>query len=100
MTIITRDQVAEQFRIPTTLLIRYESRGLVHSVREGDAVGYEPSEVRRVWSVVSLHRDLGINLAGIEAILRLRDQMNEVHAHLAQLARDMQDALEPRDERS
>lgn len=99
MTIIPREQVAERFRVPATLLVRYEARGLVRSARQGDLVGYEPSEVRRVWSVVSLHRDLGINLAGIEAILKLRTHLGEVHSRLAELARTLGETLEPDHER-
>lgn len=99
MTIITREQVAERLHIPPTLLARYEARGLVRSVCQGAVEGYEPSEIRRVWSVVSLHRDLGINLAGIEAILRLRDQLRDVHAQLAELAEALKAAAERDDER-
>ena len=36
-----------------------------------------PAEIRRIWTIVSYQRDLGINLAGVEAILKLRDHMDE-----------------------
>lgn len=100
MTIISRDEVVQRLHVPARLLVRYESRGLVRSVRQGEVEGYEPSELRRVWTVVSLHRDLGINLAGIEAILKLRTHIDEIHANLAQLAHKLGEALESDDDGS
>ncbi len=90
MTIISRDEVVQRLRVPARLLVRYETRGLVRSVRDGDREGYEPSELRRVWTVVSLHRDLGINLAGIEAILNLRGQIDAIHEQLARIAKALE----------
>lgn len=92
--IIPREQVARNLAVSPAVLVRYEARGLVRSVREGDLEGYEPSEVRRVWTVLSLHRDAGINLAGIEAILRLRERLDEAHGQLRRLASEMRQALE------
>jgi MerR family transcriptional regulator/heat shock protein HspR len=94
MKIIPREQVAEHLAVSTRLLARYESRGLVRAVREGDVEGYSPAELRRLWSVLSLHRDLGINLAGIEVILRLRGQMIELQRRLGELADSLHEALE------
>ena len=87
-----REVVARELAISTATLLRYEGRGLVRATRSGaaDAEGYGPVEVRRLWTIVTFQRDLGINLAGIEVILRLRDQMDQAHAHLARLARDLQ----------
>jgi len=86
--------VAEHLAVPTRLLIRYEARGLVRAVREGSVIGYEPSEVRRLWTILSLQRDLGINLAGVEAVLKLRAHLDEVHHRLRTLADELREALE------
>ncbi len=95
MTILSREQVASHLSVPTSLLVRYEARGLVRVARDERGIeGYEPAEIRRVWSVVSLHRDLGINLAGIEAILKLRAQIDDVHARLQEITDRLRDALE------
>lgn len=91
--IIPREQVAANLSVPTRVLIRYEARGLIHAVREGGVEGYAPAEVRRIWTVLSFQRDLGINLAGVEVILRLHDQLAEVHHHLNLLARELHEAL-------
>src|SRR3954462_1241380 len=92
--IIPREQVAEHLAVPTRLLIRYEARGLVRAGREGPVIGYEPAEVRRLWTILSLQRDLGINLAGVEAILRLRAHLDELHQKLDALAVRIREALE------
>jgi MerR family transcriptional regulator/heat shock protein HspR len=93
-TIISREQVSEQLSVPLRILSRYEARGLVRAVREGTVEGYGPAEVRRIWTIVSFQRDLGVNLAGVEAILRLRDQMAEVHRRLHLLAGELRDVLD------
>lgn len=97
MTILPREQVAQRFAVSVTVLTRYEARGLVHAVREGDIEGYGPDEVRRLWTVLSLHRDLGINLAGVEAVLRLRSHIDEVHHQLDRLANELRAALNERE---
>jgi MerR family transcriptional regulator/heat shock protein HspR len=92
--IIPRDVVARRLGVTERALIRYEARGLVRSVREGDVEGYEPAEVRRAWAVVSYQRDLGINLAGVEAVLKLRDHLADVHRRLNALATQLLQALD------
>ena len=49
---------------------------------QGGVEGYGPAEIRRLWTIVSFQRDLGINLAGVEAILKLRDHLADVHRRL------------------
>lgn len=91
--IIPRELVARQLAVPARVLVRYEARGLVRSVRQGDLEGYAPAEVRRIWSIVSYQRDLGINLAGVEAVLKLRDHMADVHRRLGSVTDRLRDAL-------
>jgi MerR family transcriptional regulator/heat shock protein HspR len=92
--IIPRDEVARRLGVTDRVLIRYEARGLVRSAREGDVEGYEPAQVRRLASVVSYQRDLGINLAGVEAVLKLRDHLADVHRRLDTLAAQLLQALD------
>ena len=93
-SILPRDLVAHHLSISTRTLLRYESRGLVQAVRQGDVEGYGPSVIRRLWTILTFQRDLGINLAGVEVILRLRDQMNSTSARLDRLARTLRESLE------
>jgi MerR family transcriptional regulator/heat shock protein HspR len=94
--IIPRDLVAKQLAISPRVLVRYESMGFIHVSRDDEAAaeGYEPDQVRRLWTILSFQRDLGINLAGVEVILRLCDRMREVHQHLHCLAEELHDLLE------
>jgi MerR family transcriptional regulator/heat shock protein HspR len=93
-SILPRDLVARHLAISTTTLLKYESRGLVQAVRRGDVEGYGPAEIRRLWTILSFQRDLGINLAGVEVILRLRDQMKSARDRLDRLARSLRESLE------
>lgn len=95
--IIPRETVAQGLSISPQVLVRYEELGLVSCVRSGDLQGYEPAQVRRIWSIVSYQRDLGVNLAGVEVILRLRDRMTHLHGHLSQMADDLRNILDARD---
>lgn len=91
---IPRDELARQLAVTPAVLSRYETRGLIHAVRDGDVEGYDALEIHRVWSVVSYQRDLGINLAGVEAILKLRDHLAEVHLKLGRLADQLREAMD------
>ena len=99
--VVPRDLVAQQLAVSLRMLDRYESLGLVQSVQDGSVEGYEPAQVRRLWTIVSFQRDLGINLAGVEVILQLFDHFSRVHHrvhHLAEELRELLDADEPSSE--
>ena len=92
--ILGRDQVARQFSITTATLLRYEGMGLIRPRVLEEDQGYGPAEIRRLWTILTFQRDLGINLAGVEVILRLRDEMARTQAHLERLARTLRDAFD------
>ena len=93
-TIIPRERVAQVFAVSIRRLRLYEAHGLIHSVRDVDAEGYEPAEMRRIWSIVSLQRDLGVNLAGVEAILHMREQFDELTTRVHHLAEELRSLAE------
>jgi MerR family transcriptional regulator/heat shock protein HspR len=84
--IIPREQVAHELSVSPQALVRYEALGLIHSLQVGDEVGYEPVQIRRLWTILSFQRDLGINMAGVEVILQLQDHLSEVHRRMSNLA--------------
>src|SRR5208282_458599 len=96
--IIPRELAARQLAVTPKALVRYEKLGLVRVVHDGNVEGYEPSQVRRLWTIMSFQRDLGINLAGVEVILSLCDRMTELHHHLGDLASEIREILEARSE--
>jgi MerR family transcriptional regulator/heat shock protein HspR len=92
--IIPRDLAARELAISAQTLVQYETLGLVRAVTQDAVQGYEPSEIHRLWTIVSFQRDLGINLAGVEVILRLSDHLSEVHRRVQQLADELRESLE------
>ena len=62
--------------------------------------GYEPAQIRRLWSIVTYQRNLGINLAGVEVILRLVDHLSDVHHRVYHLAEDLRGLLDQDDQSS
>jgi MerR family transcriptional regulator/heat shock protein HspR len=95
--IIPRELAARELAVSTKVLARYESLGLVQVAQEGSEEGYEPAQVRRLWSIVTYQRDLGINLAGVEVILHLVDHLSEVHHRVFGLAEELRELLDKED---
>jgi MerR family transcriptional regulator/heat shock protein HspR len=95
--IIPRGLAAKHLAVSTNVLARYESMGLVQVAHEGSEEGYEPAQVRRLWSIVTYQRDLGINLAGVEVILHLVDHLDQVHHRVHELADELRALLDEND---
>ena len=72
----------------------YEAMGLVRVVQQGAEVGYEPATDPPLVDDRRFQRDLGVNLAGVEVILRLFDRLADVHHRVGCLAEDIRDAME------
>jgi len=75
----TISAVAELFDIHPQTLRLYEREGLLKPSRSiGNTRLYEDSDLERLEVVLSLTRDLGVNLAGVEIILNMREKMNQM----------------------
>lgn len=73
----TISAVAEQFEIHPQTLRLYEREGLLKPSRsEGNTRLYTDSDLERLEVILSLTRDLGVNLAGVEIILNMREKMD------------------------
>jgi MerR family transcriptional regulator, heat shock protein HspR len=73
----TISAVAELFDIHPQTLRLYEREGLLKPSRsEGNTRLYEDSDLERLEVILSLTRDLGVNLAGVEIILNMREKMD------------------------
>jgi MerR family transcriptional regulator, heat shock protein HspR len=92
--IIPREHAARELAVSTKALARYESLGLVQVTHDGSEEGYEPTQIRRLWSIVTYQRDLGINLAGVEVILHLVDHLSEVHHRVFDLTEELRTLLD------
>lgn len=71
--------VAERFDIHPQTLRMYEKEGLIRPVRSaGNTRLYDEKTIRRLEIILALTRDLGVNLAGVEVILNMREQLELV----------------------
>jgi MerR family transcriptional regulator/heat shock protein HspR len=72
----TISAVAELYDIHPQTLRLYEREGLLKPSRsEGNTRLYEDTDLERLEVILSLTRDLGVNLAGVEIILNMREKM-------------------------
>ena len=79
---------------PQTLRI-YEAKGLVRPKRTaGNTRLYSESDLERLRLVQRLTTELGLNLAGVEHVLRLEDQLRRMHRRFENLEREMRDRIE------
>ena len=75
----TISAVAELYDIHPQTLRLYEREGLLAPSRSiGNTRLYEDSDLERLEVILSLTRELGVNLAGVEIILNMRAKMDEM----------------------
>jgi len=73
----TISAVAELYDIHPQTLRLYEREGLLKPSRSvGNTRLYEDADLERLEIILSLTRDLGVNLAGVEIILNMREKMD------------------------
>jgi len=75
--------VAEQYEIHPQTLRLYEREGLLKPSRsEGNTRLYTNGDLERLEVILHLTRDLGVNLAGVEIILNMREKMGEMQSQI------------------
>jgi len=78
--------VAEMVKIHPQTLRMYEKKGLIRPSRtEGKTRMYSAEDIEDIGRVTRLARDLGVNLAGIEIILKMRRRMLDMQAQIEEL---------------
>ena len=79
-------------------LRHYERLGLISPARKGVSPHsprlYSDGDIERVMHIRRLMRDLGVNLAGVEAILHMKDRMEQVQRDLEEQMRQMREQHE------
>ena len=74
---------------PQTLRM-YEQKGLIRPKRTpGGTRLYSEADVERLRIVQRLTTELGLNLAGVELVLRLEDELRKAHAQIERLQRQL-----------
>ena len=77
--------VAERLDIHPQTLRLYEREGLIRPARSsGNTRLYDDETLRRLEIILTLTRDLGVNLAGVEVILNMREQMDRMQTEMDQ----------------
>ena len=78
---------------PQTLRI-YESKGLVRPRRTpGNTRLYSEADLERLRLIQRLTTELGLNLAGVETVIRLEDELKQVRRRLERLERQMREEI-------
>jgi MerR family transcriptional regulator, heat shock protein HspR len=77
--------VAETYGIHPQTLRLYEREGLLKPSRsEGNTRLYTQEDLERLELILSLTRDLGVNLAGVEVVLNMRQRMEDMQREMQQ----------------
>jgi MerR family transcriptional regulator/heat shock protein HspR len=78
---------------PQTLRI-YESKGLIRPKRtSGNTRLYSEADLDRLRLIQQLTTELGLNLAGVEHVLRLQDELVKMRRRIDRMEREMRDAI-------
>jgi len=78
---------------PQTLRM-YESRGLVRPARTpGGTRLYCDNDLDRLRTIQKLTTELGLNLAGVEHVIRLEDEVQKLQARMDRLANELRDEI-------
>ena len=78
---------------PQTLRI-YEMKGLVQPQRTaGNTRLYSDADVERLREIQRLTTEIGLNLVGVERVLRLEDELERMKARIARMEAEMREAL-------
>lgn len=86
--------VAKMFNIHQQTLRLYEREGLLKPARShGNTRLYSEKDLERLELILNLSRDMGVNLAGVDIILNLREKMNEMQQQINELVRYLKEEL-------
>ena len=89
--------VAEQYEIHPQTLRLYEREGLLTPSRsEGNTRLYTDEDLERLEVILKLTRELGVNLAGVEIILNMREKMEAMQRQMEGFVRTLNQELSER----
>ncbi|MGC8852624.1 MAG: heat shock protein transcriptional repressor HspR [Hydrogenobacter sp.] len=86
--------VAQMYSIHPQTLRLYEKEGLLKPSRtKGKTRHYTDEDLQRLEFILTLTRELGVNLAGVDVILRMKEQMEEMERQIEKLIEFIQREL-------
>ena len=96
----TISSVAERFGLHPQTLRMYEREGLIKPFRsEGNTRYYSDLDLERLETILTLTRDMGVNLAGVDIILNLREQVARMQDEMTEFLEAVQTELSQRIEK-
>ncbi len=82
--------VADMFDIHPQTLRAYEREGLLRPARtDGNTRLYSEEDLARIELILRLTKELGVNLAGVEVILNMRERMDEMQRRMNTMFQEM-----------
>lgn len=82
--------VAEKYEVHPQTLRMYEREGLLKPSRsDGNTRLYTDDDLQRLEVILELTRELGVNLAGVEIILNMREKMAAMQAQIEQFVQSL-----------
>lgn len=96
--------VASKYNVHPQTLRLYEREGLLAPSRtDGNTRLYSDDDLHRLETILTLTRDLGVNLAGVEIILNMRQKMesmqSEVNEFMAYVKKELAQGLDDWEQR-
>ena len=87
--------VAERFNVHPQTLRLYEREGLLKPTRtQGNTRLYTDEDMDQLDVILSLTRDLGVNLAGVEIILNMRSKMDAMQRQMREFVKYVNSSME------
>ncbi|HEU5248702.1 MAG TPA: MerR family transcriptional regulator [Thermoanaerobaculia bacterium] len=89
--------ISEKYGIHPQTLRMYEREGLLHPTRtEGNTRVYDPDTLDRLEIILTLTRHLGVNLAGVEVILHMKERMEKMQGEVRQVLTALREEVDAR----
>jgi MerR family transcriptional regulator/heat shock protein HspR len=89
--------VAEQYQLHPQTLRMYEREGLLKPSRsDGNTRLYTQEDIERLEVILKLTRELGVNLAGVEIILNMREKMAEMQKQIEHFVDSLNEEMSQR----
>jgi MerR family transcriptional regulator/heat shock protein HspR len=89
--------VSERFGIHPQTLRMYEREGLLRPARtEGKTRLYDADTLERLEIILTLTRDLGVNLAGVEVILHMKERIEKMQGEVENILTVLREEVQTR----
>jgi MerR family transcriptional regulator/heat shock protein HspR len=86
---------AELVGVHPQTLRQYEDKGLVRPKRTpGGTRLYSEADIERLQIVQRLTTEVGLNLAGVELVLRLEDELRKAHVQIDRMQKQLRDEIQ------